>query len=71
MIVFVKILDTLSSEQIGTYVLKLFSRMKDEIEIILIQKNNINQLIQIKSFKNWRVKNWFLNLSNLIQNAIY
>ena len=71
MIVFVKILDTLSSEQIGTYVLKLFSRMKDEIEIILLQKNNINQLIQIKSFKNWRVKNWFLNLSNLIQNAIY
>ena len=35
LIVFVKILDTLSSEQIGIYVLKVFNRMKDEIEIIL------------------------------------
>ena len=76
--------DTLSSEQIGNYVLKLFSRMKDELEIILEnniasyddeiekQKNNISQLIQIKPFKKIEEsKIYFLNLSNQIQNAIY
>ena len=76
--------DTLSSEQIGNYILKLFGRMKDELEIILEnnissyddeiekQKNNINKLIQIKPFKKIEEsKIYFLNLSNQIQNAIY
>jgi len=75
--------DTLSSEQIGIYVLKLFGRMKDELEIILEtnsscyddeidkQKDNISQLIQIKPFKKIEEsKIYFLSLANQIQNAI-
>ena len=75
--------DTISSEQIGDYILKLFSRMKDELEIILEnntasyddvlsrETSQISSQIQLKNYsKLEESKIFFLNLSNEIQNAL-
>ena len=75
--------DTISSEQIGAYILKLFSRMKDELELILeanttkydelIEQSTslISSSIQYKPFtKLEEAKIYFLNFSNEIQNAL-
>ena len=78
-----EIKDTISSEQIGEYILKLFSRMKDELEVI-IENNvaafddilsretaNITSQVKLKQYnKIEETKLFFLNLSNEIQNAL-
>ena len=75
--------DTLSSEQISSYILKLFGRMTDELDFILEnnasiyeeyinnEKENISQNIILKEFTKIEDSNAYLmNLSNQILNAL-
>ena len=75
--------DTITSDQIGIYILKLFGRMKDELEILFennmtsfeeeIEKfrNDLSNEIIIKPYdKLEESKIYFLNLSNTITNAL-
>jgi len=75
--------DTLSSEQISSYILKLFGRMTDELDFILEnnasiyeeyinnQKENISQSIRLKEFTKIEDSNAYLmNLANQILTAL-
>ncbi len=75
--------DTLSSEQISSYILKLFGRMTDELDFILEnnasiyeeyinnEKENISQNIILKEFTKIEDSNAYLmNLSNQMLNAL-
>ena len=75
--------DTLSSEQISSYILKLFGRMTDELDFILEnnatiyedyinnEKENISQNIILKEFTKIEDANSYLmNLTNQILTAL-
>ena len=75
--------DTLSSEQISSYIIKLFQRMTDELDFILENnasiyeeflgntKETIAQNIRVKDLTKIEDANtYFMNLSNQILNAL-